>query len=249
MYLKDKPDKYGLKIVTLNVVETTYLVNIHLCFDKFSLFTLHTVFYMNIIYFQIYGVPYLGKGFVVIGDEKIHEYFFRVTTTPIHGTHRTVTCDNWFMSVPLVQRMLLELYKLTLTCIMRKNKREIPAEMKVASKEPPASKFCHAQDLTLLSYTPKKNKIALLLSSYMHSTEVTNSKPNIIHHYNETKGGTDTFDQLCHSYMVTRRIIFYGMLDQAMVNARIFLKCKVNASNSYERPLRFPVLKNFVHTS
>lgn len=32
MYLKDKPDKYGLKIITLNDAETSYMVNIFFIF-------------------------------------------------------------------------------------------------------------------------------------------------------------------------------------------------------------------------
>lgn len=186
-------------------------------------------------------MPYLGKGSAIVREEKLHEYFFRIVTAPIHGSHRTVTCDNWFMSVPLLQRMLPAPYNLTITGTLRKNKREIPAEMKVASKSPPDSKFCHADNLTLVSFTPKKNKIVLLLSSYMHTTEIQDCKPKIIHHYNETKGGTDTFDQLCHSYSVTRRTnrwpmrIFYGMLDQAAVNSRVLLKCKLKADNSKDK--------------
>ncbi|XP_032671956.1 piggyBac transposable element-derived protein 4-like [Odontomachus brunneus] len=216
MYIKSKPNKYGLKVVTLNDAETSYL---------------------------IHAIPYLGKSIVRVGDrnESIPEYFFRKVTAPIHGTNRTVTCNNWFTTIPLLQRMLLDPFNMTITGTIRKNKWEIPAELKVASKEIPSTKFCHALHLTLLSHTPKKNKIVLLVSSYMHSREITNNKPNIILHYNETKGGTNSFDQLCHSYTVTRRTnrwpmrIFFGMLDQAIVNARILWKCKLKAANSNEK--------------
>ena len=59
--------------------------------------------------------------------------------------------------------MKQEPYLLKMTGTIRKNKKEIPAEMRVAAKEPPASKFCHTNDLTLVSYSPKKNKIVLLV--------------------------------------------------------------------------------------
>lgn len=82
----------------------------------------------------------------------------------------------------------------------------------------------------------------LLASSYILSSEITDNKPNMIHHYNRTKGGTDTFDQLCHSFSTARRTnrwpmrIFFGILDQAMVNARILLKChRINRGD--ERPV------------
>lgn len=75
-------------------------------------------------------------------------------------------------------------------------------------------------------------KIVLIASSFLHTTEIINEKPNIVRHYNATKGGTDNFDKLCHSYTVSGKTnrwparIFCGILDQAIVNARILLKCK-----------------------
>ena len=128
--------------------------------------------------------------------------------------------------------------KMTITGTIKKNKREIPASMKEPSKVVPVSKFCHPADLTLLMYTPKKRKFVLLVSSYMHTTKSTDGQPNMIQHYNATKGGTGRFDQLFHAYTVTRRTnrwpirIFFGMLDQAIVNARILRKCELVAQNS-----------------
>ncbi|XP_018405288.1 PREDICTED: uncharacterized protein LOC108781722, partial [Cyphomyrmex costatus] len=205
MYMKSKPDKYGLKIVTLNDAATSYLIN---------------------------GIPYLGKTRIIAREESICEYFFRSVTTPIHGSGRTAICDNWFTTISLVQRMLQPEFDMTVTGTLRKNKREIPKQMIVAAKDPPKSTFCFTKNMTLVSYSPKKNKFVLLLSSYMCTSEITDGKPNIVLHYNETKGGTDCFDQLCHAYSVARRTlrwpmrIFFGMLDQAVVNSRILLNCQ-----------------------
>ncbi|KAK9687966.1 Transposase IS4 [Popillia japonica] len=50
---------------------------------------------------------------------------------------------------------------------------------------------------------------------------------NLIHTYNETKGGTDTFDQLCHSYTTARETrrwplrIFFNILDAGAKNAMV----------------------------
>ena len=80
--------------------------------------------------------------------------------------------------------------------------------------------------------------------------EISSGKPNIILHYNDTKGGTDTFDQLCHAYSVTRRTnrwpmrIFFGMLDQAAVNSRILWKLKVG--NARESTSAIIVLKKLI---
>lgn len=225
MYIKSKPDKYGLKLLTLNDASTAYLIN---------------------------AIPNLGKNATISNPNKLPsgEYFFEAVTAPIHGTNRSVTCDNWFTTVPLLTRMLDEPFKMFLTGTIRKNKREIPLEMKVASKNPPETKFCHSKNITLLSHTPKKNKIVLLASTYLHTREITDGKPNIILHYNDTKGGTDTFDQLCHAYTVARKTyrwpmrIFFGMLDQAAVNARILWKLKVGGAR--ESTTAIIVLKKLI---
>jgi len=215
VYMKDKPDKYGLKLISLNDAETSYM---------------------------IYALPYLGKTTPIelLPDEKVPEYFFRKVSEPIYNTNRAVTADNWYTSVPLLQRMFKEPYNIKITGTIKKNKREIPAEFKVAPKERPSYKFDHASNITLLSYAPKKKKstkIVLLVSSYMHTREITDTKPNLVRYYNKTKGGTDTFDRLCHSYTVSGRShrwpqrIFCGILDQAIVNARILLTCKNRINN------------------
>lgn len=206
MYIKSKPDKYGLKIITLNDAETSYL---------------------------IHGIPYLGKVTLEDKTESVSEYFFREVTSSIHNTNRTVTADNWFISIPLLERMKNEPFNLPVTGTIRKNKREIPAEMKVSDPNPPHTKFVFSDSgITLLSHTPKKNKIVLVASTYSRSTNIENGKPEIIHHYNATKGGTDCFDMLCHAFTASRRTnrwpmrIFFGMLDQAAVNARILVQCQ-----------------------
>lgn len=128
--------------------------------------------------------------------------------------------------------MLQPEYNLTITGTVRKNKKEIPREMKLPSDDPPSAKFFYTEDMTLVSYSPKKHKFVLLVSSYMSTSESTNGKPHTVLHYNVTKGGTDCFDQLCHAYTVTRRTLrwpmrfFFGILDQAAVNAWILFNCQ-----------------------
>lgn len=84
---------------------------------------------------------------------------------------------------------------------LRKNKPEIPNELKTCSHVG-ATNFLYGENKTLLSYCPKKNKIVFLLSS-LHKTgkyDTYTGKPEMISFYNSTKGGTDTFDQMCHEY-------------------------------------------------
>lgn len=59
---------------------------------------------------------------------------------------------------------------------------------------------------TLLSHVPKKNLAVLLLSTLHHNAAVdSNGKAEINLFYNQTKGGVDTLDQLCHAYTVQRK--------------------------------------------
>ncbi|XP_043271191.1 E3 SUMO-protein ligase ZBED1-like [Venturia canescens] len=88
-------------------------------------------------------------------------------------------------------------YKMKITGTIRKNKREIPLEMKIAEDEKSA-KYGYHDNITLLSWTPKKNKIILVASSFTRSSRIDarSGKPQMISHYNNTKGGTDVFDKL-----------------------------------------------------
>lgn len=217
VYMKDKPDKYGLKIISLNDGKTSYM---------------------------IYAISYLGKNSEInISNESVPEYYFRLVTEPIYNSNRRVKCDNWYTSIPLLEKMLKTPYKIKITGTIRKNKREIPEELKVCPKERPSSKFCFTDTLSLLSYAPKKKKtkkIVLVASSTYQTTEITNGKPKIVLEYNKYKGGTDTFDKLCHSYTVAGKSsrwplrFFFGILDQAAVNARILQNC-YNKNNNINK--------------
>jgi len=65
-------------------------------------------------------------------------------------------------------------YNIQITGTIRKNKREIPAEMKVATKNPPENKFCYSttNDITMVSFSPKKHKIVILVSSHLLTNAV-----------------------------------------------------------------------------
>jgi len=76
--------------------------------------------------------------------------------TPISGTYRNVTCNNWFMSIPLAQNLFIK-HILTVTGVLRKNKRELPPIFLRAKNRPiESSIFGFGEVGTLVSYTPKK---------------------------------------------------------------------------------------------
>lgn len=98
------------------------------------------------------------------------------------------------------------------------------------------SAFMFTKDMTLVSHIPsaqKRNKKNVLLLSTMHTqptVNIENGKPEIIDFYNGTKGGVDTFDQMCAQYSCSRKTnrwpmcMFYGMINAAVINSWVIFK-------------------------
>lgn len=128
--------------------------------------------------------------------------------------------------------MTVTLTLITLIETVRGNKTEIPEEMKDKTRRTPGSSaFLFTKDMTLVSYMPNtisKKKIVLLMSS-MHGDKslASSGKPTIIEDYNRTKGGVDTFDQMCGHYSCGRKTrrwrlcVFFGMLNAGVINSWI----------------------------
>lgn len=204
MYIPNKPAKYGLKLVLLCDVSTKYLIN---------------------------ASPYVGKSTQTNG-RPLADYFVELLTTPIYGTNRNVTMDNWFTNVPLADRLISRPYNLTIVGTIRKNKPHIPPALVEIDKNRQigTSLFAYSSNSTLVSYKPKANKIVTLLSTMHTSSGTTNKdtkKPEIIHTYNATKGAVDTFDQMCQNMCANRKTkrwpmcIFYNMINVACINSYV----------------------------
>ncbi|GBP63724.1 PiggyBac transposable element-derived protein 4 [Eumeta japonica] len=202
MYIPKKPAKYGVKLEMICDSGTKYMIN---------------------------STPYLGKG-TNTGGLPLGEYFVKELTRSIHGTNRNVTMDNWFTSVPLAKQLLMQPYKLTLVGTLRANKKEIPEEMKNSrSRAVNTSMFCYDGPITLLSYKPKPSKIVYLLSSCDENGSINHEtkKPHMIEFYNSTKGGVDTFDQMCSVMSCSRKTnrwplcVFYAMINISCINSYI----------------------------
>ncbi|XP_045505028.1 piggyBac transposable element-derived protein 4-like [Colias croceus] len=193
--------------------------------------------------YMIDAMPYLGKCTQTNGL-PLGEFYVKELTKAVHGSNRNVTCDNWFTSVPLAKNLLRQPYNLTLVGTIRSNKREIPDELKkMQSRRVGTSMFCYDGPLTLVSYKPKPSKMVFVLSSCDEEGTVhpTTGKPNMIHFYNETKGGVDTFDQMCSTMSCSRKTnrwpmaMFYGILNMSFINSYI-VYCD-NVLSKKEKPL------------
>lgn len=216
MYIPNKPNKYGIKIPMMCDSGTNYMVN---------------------------AMPYIGKATNTDGL-PLGEYYLKELSRPIHGTNRNITCDNWFTSIPVAKSLLLEPYKLTVVGTVRSNKREIPEELKnTRSRKVGTSMFCFDGNLTLVSYKPKPSKVVYMLSSCDEGAVINSvtGKPEIVMVYNQTKGGVDTFDQMCSLMSCSRKTnrwpmaMFYGILNIAFINSYIIYAHNVLSKG--EKPL------------
>lgn len=211
MYMPMKPVKYGLKILCLTDARNNYFYN---------------------------GYIYCGKntdGMHLSEEEKRYSKPTQAVlrlSKPFFDSNRNVTADNWFSSIELVDILFDK--GLTFVGTLKKNKREIPKEFLPARrKEVGSSMYGFSKRLTILSYVPKKNKVVIAVSS-MHNTICTDqetNKPEIIAHYNLTKGGVDALDEKCSVYSCNRRTrrwsmaVFFQMLNISTTNAFILYSC------------------------
>lgn len=173
-YLPIKPDKYDIKIFAMVDSRNFYTSNMEVYVGK-----------------QPEGPMFIDTSTNALVKRLIE---------PISGTNRNVTMDNWFTSVSLARELLKD-HKLTIVGTIRKNKPEIPEQLKTKNREVYSSLFAFGKDQnTLVSYCPKKKKIVLLLSTMHHDSAVNSDsaqkKPEIIEFYNITKGGIDVVDRL-----------------------------------------------------
>ncbi|KAJ4430815.1 hypothetical protein ANN_19406 [Periplaneta americana] len=180
-YMPSKPAKYRLKIFWLCDAKNSY------AFD---------------------GIIYTGRkpGEPVeknLGKNTVLQLF-----REIQNSGRNVTCDNFFMSVPLAQKLLN--MKLTIVGTMKQNKTEIPQIMKAnKSRQVHSSEFGFNGEMTLVSYVPKRNKSVILLSTTNNDKTVIpdmKNKPEIIIYYNKTKGAVDMLDQMTRNFSCKRKM-------------------------------------------
>ncbi|KAJ8393713.1 hypothetical protein AAFF_G00057660 [Aldrovandia affinis] len=109
-----------------------------------------------------------------------------------------ITCDNFFTSYSLGQELLKS--KLTMVGTVRKNKPELPsALLNMQNRAVNSSKFAFTDTTIVVSYSPKKRKNVLLMSTLRHDAAVISRddrKPTIFLDYNANKGGVDNLDKV-----------------------------------------------------
>lgn len=201
-YMPQKPAKYGIKMYALCDSNTYYTWN-----------------------FEIYcGTQRDGP---YKSSNKPFDIVQRLVN-PLKKSNRNLTTDNYYTSYPLAEYLLKN--SITLIGTVKKNKKEIPPEfLPNKIREVGSSVFGFQDNITIVSYVPKKNKAVILLSTMDDTGEIDQitKKPDIILNYNKTKCGVDTVDQKCTSYTtqrITRRwplAIFFRFLDIVGINSEV----------------------------
>jgi len=197
-YMPSKPGRYGIKVWACCDSKNSYCYN---------------------------AAPYLGKeGNQVttnLGSKVVKEMI-----QPLLNTGRNVTMDRFFTDVELCENLLTE--NLTVVGTIKANRRHLPtALLPVAAKkrEPGSIMFAYHQQLTMVSWVPKRHKTVLLLSSMHHDASVIDGKPEIVRYYNSTKAGVDTLDQKVRFNSCRRTTLrwplamFFNVVDVAGNNA------------------------------
>ena len=203
VYMKSKPAKYGIKVWILADVETSYCKNFQIYLGKQG------------------RAPEVDQGKRVVMD-----------LVSCLGSGYGITTDNFFTSLELAEVLLDQ--KLTLCGTLRRTRTFIPAEFLPSRNRPEYSSiFAFQPEITMVSYVPKKNRSVILLSSEHCDGTVGDDerkKPEIIGHYNATKGAVDTLDKIVAEYSCNRQskrwpaVIFMNFIDIAAVNAFVLWK-------------------------
>lgn len=200
VYIPSKPGKYGLKVWLCCDVETSYLCNLELYTGR-----------------QGHG-PEINQATRVVLQMTNH----------LTGYGRGCTADNFFTTDTLANALLVR--QTTFCGTVKQNRRFIPPSLlDIRGRMINSSKFAFFNDTSLVSYIPKKGKNVVLLSTQHHNIEVhherVDKKPEIILHYNRTKGAVDTLDKLVRTYTCQRKsrrwpmIFFQNIVDMAAYNA------------------------------
>ena len=204
MYLPDKPAKYGIKVFMVCDAQSHYCIN---------------------------AFPYLGAG----GHTDIPAgmlqgtHFTLKLLEPIQSVGGRVVClDSWFTSMALVQHLKEKSLGIVGTVRPKPNMPlnavkwlNIPIGESVAL-------FNHEMGVNVI-YTRRKPKkyVTIMTTEHNGFSYVEKKKTEAHMFYNASKGGVDTFDQMCAATQTARKTnrwpqcVFYHLINLIMNNAFI----------------------------
>ena len=182
-YIGTKPGKFGIKIYWLTEAKSSYCL----------------------------------AGFVYIGADSILDITEESSSTTeatvwflmqhFIGKGRQLTRDNWFTTLPLVDRLKKNLT--TYVGTIRSIRRDIPAIARstVGRTKGDTKIYHNKNNILMVSFRDKGNRPVLLVDSHIHHCPVPNigDKPETVRFYNETKSGVDTLDKKIRMFSCKRK--------------------------------------------
>lgn len=188
------------------------------------------------------ALPYLGKGSVQLPKGKTHgEYYLTQLSAPFARRGRTVTSDNWFSTLDGAMSLRANGLEFVGTI---KPKPYLPkgvfsTKLKVGES---VAVFNYDKKVTLLCHRASTSKRVQLLSTLHHNPSVIEKvKTDVQMFYNATKGGVDTFDQLCGKTSCIRMTnrwplcFFFNIVNLAYSNSYILLQAQKKGSKIMSR--------------
>ena len=125
---------------------------------------------------------------------------------PANGSGRGRARENFFTSSSFADALLTR--QLTYCGTVRKNRQFLPpAILNINHRQVNSSVFAFCNSTTFVSYVPKRRKNVVLLSTQHHNGEIheerEDKKPEILLHYNKTKGAGLLWISLCELTLVS----------------------------------------------
>ena len=222
IYIPSKPGSYGMKIIWLNEASTGY---------------------------ALAGLPYIGAK-TLSEDEKSNMSLCEASVMKVASSYlgraHNITCDNWFTTCPLADKLLE--CRTTIVGTMRRNRKYIPQAAKsIRGRRKKCAEYFKSEDRMICSYYDKGSKPVILLST-MHScgSNDPSGLPEVVAFYNSTKKGTDDMDHVVRLHRTGRKcrrwpyVFVFNMVDIALLNSSIISK-KLNQPESDRRSNQFHI--------
>ena len=187
------------------------------------------------------GYFYDFEVYVGATDERVGALGEKVVmklSEAISGQHHQVYCDNYFTSIPLLQKLLAQD---TYACgTIRTNRKMYPKQMCEEAKRLRRGEFLFRQSGNIVAVAWKDNKVVNVVSTLASANDTTTVNrtqkdgsrlsvpcPRSVALYNEFMGGVDHGDQIRGSYhirlkcMKNYKYIFGFLFDVAITNSYI----------------------------
>ena len=175
------------------------------------------------------AIPYIGIGSVPPAYQHLlqGEYFTMELLRPhLLQPGRVVCADNWFTSYQLARSLQRESMHLVGTIL---KKPQLPCQYILDCKVPLKQNLAiynHTDRINVVFKRVKPKKVLGVITT-IHNvfSNVEDNKTEANMFYNASKGGVDSFDQMCAHNDIGRKTrrwplcIFYGLLNIVMTNA------------------------------